>query len=53
MELNSGIDAEGSFGEVYFDGHEHISAPRSCLSAAAAEETAVTKDRAKEIVERS
>lgn len=51
MEFNSGIDAEGRFGEVYLDGHKHIPTPRRSLPAATAEEATVTKDRAKEIVE--
>lgn len=53
MEFNSGIDAEGCLGEVYVDGHKHIPTPRRSLSAATAEEAAVTKDRAEEIVESS
>lgn len=53
MKFNSGVDAEGCFGEVYLDGHKHIPTPRRSLPAATAEEAAVTKDRTKEIVESS
>ena len=44
MEFNSGVDAEGCFGEIYLDGYEHVSAPGSSLPGTAAEETTVAEE---------